>query len=65
MLAWEIPNTLARDEYSVTVEQGSHPYTLLDVFEQNELNALDPLMDIPPSHTTRPQTPESMMDNSG
>lgn len=65
VLAWEILNSVARDEYSGTVEQGSHPYTLLDVFEQNELNTLDPLMDIPPSHTTAPLTPESMIDDSG
>lgn len=65
VLAWEILNSIASDEYSGTVEQGSHPHTLFDVFEQNQLDPFDPLTDIPHSQTTRPLTPESMTDNSG
>lgn len=58
--AWDILNGLARDEYTTAVGQGSHPNSLLDVFQQNGLDDLDSV-NVPPSQTPGPPTPESIV----
>lgn len=57
--AWDILKSLARDDYTTAVGQGSHPNSLLDVF-QNGLDDLDSV-NAPASQTARPPTPESIV----
>lgn len=61
ILAWDILNSIARDEYTTAVGQGSHPNSLLDVFQQNGLDDLDSVNIPPPSQTAGPPTPESVV----
>lgn len=59
--AWDLLNPFANDEYTAAVEQICHPNSVVDVFQQDTLEAL--LADISPPEATGLLTPDSAADN--
>lgn len=66
ILAWELLNYLANEEYAVIVEEATRPDSVMDVFEQDEPETgLDPLVDILLHQVVEPPTPESIVGIGG